>query len=222
MNTETASLKSFPATSARPSPANRAVVGRAVAVAMAVWLGAVFFLGARGAFIRPPGAPPLPILFGATLPLLAFFAAYFGSGAFRSFVLTSDVRLIAAIQAWRVGGLAFLDLYAHGLLPGLFAWPAGLGDIAVGATAPLIALALMRQPDFAASRRFVTWNILGIVDLVVAVTMGALSSGILKGLTGGVTTAPMTELPLLLIPVYFVPFFVMLHFTALVQARRRR
>jgi hypothetical protein len=76
---------------------------------------------------------------------------------------------------------------------------------------------------FATSRRFAIWNILGIVDLVVAVSMGVLCSGFFHGLTGligNITTAAMARLPLVLIPTYLVPFFIMLHFSALAQARQ--
>jgi len=95
--------------------------------------------------------------------------------------------------------------------------------MAIGITAPWIVLSLIRNPLFAASRRFVIWNILGIADFVVAVSMGALSSGAfpgINGLIGNVTTSPMTRLPLVLIPAFMVPFFTMLHLTALFQARR--
>ena len=115
------------------------------------------------------GKPPLPILLGVTVPLLAFFVAYFGWAAFRAFVLAADLRLGAAIQAWRVGGLGFIALYVYGILPGEFALPAGLGDIAIGVTAPWIVIALIRRPGFASSPLFVTWNVLGILDLIVAV-----------------------------------------------------
>ena len=46
--------------------------------------------------------------------------------------------------------------------------------MAIGITAPWIVLSLVRNPSFAASRRFVIWNILGIVDFVVATTMAVL------------------------------------------------
>jgi hypothetical protein len=95
-----------------------------------------------------------------------------------------------------------------------------LGDIAIGVTAPWVLLALLRRPPFAASPWFVTWNLLGILDLVVAVSAGALSSGFVPGLVGDVTTAPMAGLPLVLIPAFLVPLFIMLHLTALIQARR--
>jgi hypothetical protein len=74
---------------------------------------------------------------------------------FRDFILTFDLRLATGIQAWRFAGFAFLALYAHHVLPGLFAWPAGLGDMAIGITAPWVILALIRRPGFAASRPFV-------------------------------------------------------------------
>jgi hypothetical protein len=191
-----------------------------VAVVMAVWLALVFLLGTQGAFTRPSDSPPMPIFFGFAIPLALFFAAYFGWSAFRAFVLSLDLRLAAAIQAWRWAGFGFLSLYAHRVLPGLFAFPAGLGDMAVGVTAPWIVLGLIRNPSFATTRRYVMWNILGIVDLIVAVSMGTICSGFIHGLTGNVTTGPMSQLPLLLIPAYFVPVFIMLHFAGLSQARR--
>jgi hypothetical protein len=193
---------------------------RAIVVGvLALWFVAVFLLGAAGAFVRPPGTPPFPILLGATAPLVVFLAAYRVWPAFRAYVLSSDLPLAAAMQAWRAGGLGFLALYVHGVLPGAFAWPAGLGDIAIGVTAPWIALALVRRPGFATSRVFVAWNWFGILDLVVAVGTGGLHSALASA--GEVTTGPMAVLPLVLIPAYLVPLFIMLHLAALSQARRQ-
>jgi hypothetical protein len=191
--------------------------------ALALWLGLVIYLGSQGAFVGKAGAPPLPIFLGFAAPLAVFFTAYFGWSEFRTFVLSADIRLVAAIQAWRWGGLGFLSLYAYGILPWPFAFPAGLGDMAIGFTAPWILLQLIRHSSFAASRRFMIWNILGIVDFVVAITMGTLCSGFVPEITrllGGLTTSPMARLPLVLIPAYMVPIFTMLHVTALFQARQ--
>jgi hypothetical protein len=190
-----------------------------IAGVLALWFVAVFLLGAAGLFIKPPGTPPLPILAGVTVPLIVFLAAYSGWPAFRTYVLSADLPLGAAIQAWRAGGLVFLALYVHGMLPGAFAWPAGLGDIFIGVTAPWIALALIRRPGFATSSVFIVWNLLGILDLVVAVGSGGLHSAFAS--PGEVTTGPMAQLPLVLIPAYLVPLFVMLHLTALFQARQQ-
>jgi len=190
-----------------------------VAGALAMWFAIVFLLGANGSFAGPPGAPPLPILSGVAVPLLVFLAAFLAVRAFRDFVLSVDLRLVTAIQGWRAAGLGFLSLYTYGVLPGLFAWPAGLGDIAIGATAPWIMLALLRAPAFAAGRVFIAWNVLGILDLVVAVGTGALAAALASGAAGEITTAPMARLPLVLIPAFLVPLSTILHLTAVFQAR---
>jgi hypothetical protein len=220
MNMKTENMGSLKENEASELDDNRSSVRSVVTVVLALWLGLVFLLGTQGAFVGTGESPPLPIFFGFAIPLVVFFAAYFGWSAFRAFVLGADLPLVAAIQAWRWAGSGFLLLYAQGVLPGLFAFPAGLGDMAIGITAPWIVLGLVRDPSFAAGRRFVIWNIMGILDLVVAVSMGTLCSGFLRGFTGNVTTGPMAQLPLVLIPAYLVPLFIMLHFTALAQARQ--
>ncbi len=186
---------------------------------LGIWFVVVLVLGGAGAMARPSGAPPLPILIGATAPVIAFLGAYRAWPAFRAYVLSLDLSLAAGVQAWRAGGLGFLALYAHGVLPGAFAWPAGLGDIAIGVTAPWVALALVRRGGFATGRVFLAWNLLGILDLVVAVSAGGLSSMLASGAAGEITTGPMAQLPLVLIPAYLVPLFVVLHLAALFQAR---
>jgi hypothetical protein len=190
-----------------------------VSVVLAAWFALVFLLGTVGAFVMPPGALPFPILTGVTVPIIGFLVTFRLSHAFREFVSAVDLRLAAGIQAWRFAGLGFLALHAHGVVPGLFAWPAGLGDIAVGITAPWVILALIRQQSFTSSKTFVVWNLLGILDLVVAVSTGVLAATRAAGVSGEITTAPMAQLPLVLIPAYFVPLFVMLHLIALFQAR---
>ncbi len=200
-----------------PSPMK---IPQPVIAVLAVWLTAVLVLGSAGAFVGPEDAPPIAIGLGATLPIGVFLLGYAIVPSFRTFVLSADLHLLASIQAWRWAGLGFLTLYAYDVLPALFAWPAGLGDMAIGATAPWIAAALVRSSEFAGTRRFVGWNVLGILDLFVALSIGAMS-GMFPQLTGGVTTAPMARMPLVLIPAFLVPFFIILHLVALFQARRK-
>lgn len=194
---------------------------RFIWLALAAWFVAVFALGSLGLFVGPIGAPPFAILFGFLLPIAVFLGLYSISPAFRRAVLEADLAFTTGVNAWRAGGFSFLSLYTWGVLPGLFAWPAGLGDIAIGITAPALALSLARDPAVAQSRRFIAWNLLGILDLVVAVTMGAVGSGFIPALAPEISTTPMSQMPLVLIPAYLVPMFVMLHLTALFQARRR-
>jgi hypothetical protein len=189
-------------------------------MALSIWFILVLSFGAAGAFVGRPGAPPIGIAIAITAPLLIFFASLRLSRSFREFVLTLDLRLIVGMQAWRWAGLGFLSLYAHNVLPAVFAFPAGLGDMAVGVTAPWMILALVRQPGFAATRSFIRWNVFGIVDLLVAVSIGTVNALFTTGAPGEISTAPMGTLPLLLIPAFLVPLFFMLHAASLLQARQ--
>ena len=135
---------------------------------------------------------------------------------------TRDLRVLTVVQSWRIIGGAFIVLYFYDLLPGLFAWPAGLGDIAIGGAAPFVALALAARPEFMKSRGFKAFHILGILDFVVAVGTGFLSSGWVESLASEVSTnQTMTLLPLSLIPTFGVPLWIMLHLSALFQAKER-
>lgn len=208
-----------PSSSPRPRTSAIPRTTLAAATVLGAWFVLVILLAANGAFATPSGSPPLPLLLGVMTPIIWFLGGFRLSHLFRDFVFMADLRFVTAIQSWRFAGFGFLALSAWGVLPGLFAWPAGLGDIAIGVTAPWIATALARRPDFANSKFFNTWNLLGILDLIVAVGTGALSAA--TGIAGEITASPMAQLPLVLVPVYFVPLFAMLHVAALLQARRR-
>ena len=195
-------------------------IGAFVAVFFLAWLTLILVLGSRGVFVAPRGAPPLALLIGLVAPLSLFLLGYRTVPPLREFILSADLRIIVGIQAWRWAGIGFLSLYTYRVLPGVFAWPAGLGDMAIGVTAPLVLASLLRRPDFAASKSFVAWNLGGILDLTVAVSIGALVPLLAPSLYGTVTTAPMAQLTLVLVPTFLVPMFLMLHLTALLQARR--
>lgn len=212
-------LRSFPPP-AETQPAGGTGISLTVPLVLAVWFVLVVSLGVFGAFVGRPGTPPIAIAIGVAAPLLLFFAWLWLSQSFRDFVLSLDLRLIAGIQAWRWAGLGFLSLYAHDVLPAMFALPAGLGDMAVGFAAPWMVLALVRRPGFAASPAFIRWNVLGIFDLILAIILGTLTATLSTGAPGEISTAPMATLPLLLIPAFLVPLFLMLHTAALMQSRQ--
>ena len=200
-------------------PASRAGASVLVSALLVVWVGLIFRFGATEAFVTA-SVPPLRLLAAVLGPVIAFLIAYRVSPAVREFALMADLRFVTATQAWRFGGFAFLALYTYGVLPGYFAWPAGLGDMAIGAAAPWMLVGLAREPGFAASRRFVTWNVLGILDLIAAVTVGAVVPLLFPNVVSAIPTGAMTRLPLVLIPGFFVPGYLILHVIALAQARR--
>jgi hypothetical protein len=109
-----------------------------------------------------------------------------------------------------VEGTAFLLIMVLGHLPALFALPAGLGDIAAGIAAPLVAYRLARGTG----RRAALWhNAFGMTDLVVALTLGALTGFQLINITP--SAAPIFELPLALIVTAGVPLLLALHITSM-------
>ena len=208
------SMKSNPIAKTTRNPSGITAV---VITAIALWLAFVTWLAGSGHLAGQPGSPPLAVALSATIPIILFLAAFRLFRSFRDFVLNFDLRLAAGLQAWRFAGLTFIAFYTNSLLPGAFAWPAGVGDMLVGMTAPWIILGLIRRPEFATSKSFLLWNLFGILDLVVAVSSGGLNAWLSHG---SVTMRPITELPLALIPAYLVPGFVMLHLVALFQRNR--
>lgn len=109
---------------------------------------------------------------------------------------------------------------ALGELPAVFAVPAGLGDITVGVAAPFVAWRLSCRGD----RRGAVWfNVLGIVDLLVAVGIGFLAApGPANLLSVTPSTAAIAMLPLVLIPTTAVPLAVALHVVSLRRLRATR
>ncbi len=92
--------------------------------------------------------------------------------------------------------------------------------MAIGITAAWVMRALRDRPDFVKSKTYRTWNLLGILDLVTAVSLGAFSAYLGIGISETITTFPMARLPLVLIPAFLVPLFIMLHVTSLIQSRQ--
>jgi hypothetical protein len=128
--------------------------GAFVAFFFLAWLALIFVLGARGVFAAPRGAPPLALLIGLLAPLSLFLVAYRTIPRLREFILSADLRLIVGMQAWRWAGFGFLTLDTYGVLPGIFAWPAGLGDMAIGVTAPLVCPLSCAGPVLRRARAF--------------------------------------------------------------------
>jgi hypothetical protein len=163
------------------------------------------------------GVPWLPVaavgFFGTLLALRRIPAVA------RALAAPGTVNRLELPHSFRAAeGMAFLATMALGHLPALFALPAGLGDIAAGLAAPLVARRLAQG----GGRRAALWfNAFGMTDLITALTLGALTGFQLLNVTP--SGAPISELPLALIPTAAVPLLFALHITsvsALVRAPR--
>jgi hypothetical protein len=128
---------------------------------------------------------------------------------------------LIGVQVYRTIGVVFVILLAQGQLPAHFALPAGWGDIAVGLSAPLVALALAREVRGGRTLA-AEWNVFGLLDLVVAVGMGTgfLATFLAPDFATRVApAAAMGIFPLILVPTFAVPVSVLLHLIALARLR---
>lgn len=118
-----------------------------IVLIVAAWLLAVVLGGLAGEFESGPSRPPLPILAAVAVPPGGFGLVYGLSPQFRDFVLSLDLRMLTAAQSWRVIGGMFIFLRAFDLRPALFAFPAGLGGVAVGIAAVFVLRAVINRRD---------------------------------------------------------------------------
>ena len=160
--------------------------------------------------------PLIPLFaLGATIVLLAAVST---SPALRRTLSAVSLPAVHGVQLYRAIGATFFVLLAQGQLPAHFALPAGWGDVAVGLAAPLVALALARRVT--GSHAFATgWNVLGLLDLVVAVGMGTgyLAPLLAPHLGTHVPPAAISVFPLVLVPTFAVPVSLTLHALALIR-----
>ncbi len=200
-------------------------IGKLVALFMllVIWFTVAVVIGDQALLTNANGSLLPPIAITAVVPVAVFLGLYANSSRFRGFVLAQDIETLTMLQLWRVIGFVFLMLYAYGVLPGLFALPAGIGDVAIGLAAPFVVLHLRRDPNYATSSGLVRFQYLGLLDFAVAIITAGLSAGAFASLTpGGVTSAPMDVWPLNLFPSFIVPIFIILHLTVLLKVRKLR
>lgn len=187
------------------------------------WFAVAWVIGTQHLAVNQTGGFFAPIAITAAFPVLAFLVAYALSTRFRAFVLSQDIQTLTMLHHWRVVGFVFLPLYFFGVLPGLFAWPAGVGDVAIGLAAPFIVARFARDPDFATSPGLVRFHLLGLLDFVVAIVTSGLAAGAFPGLIAdGVTSAPLDVWPLNMFPSFIVPIFIIGHLIVLLKVRHLR
>lgn len=132
------------------------------------------------------------------------------------------MQWLVGIQLYRVLGGVFLVLWLAGSVPGLFALPAGIGDVAVGVMAPFVAARYARDPGQGRSA-VAWWNAFGVLDLVVALTFGLLTSpSSLQLFAFDRPNIIISEFPLILIPTFLVPLSILLHVTVWIKLAREK
>jgi hypothetical protein len=119
--------------------------------------------------------------------------------------------ILIAVHAWRILGIVFLWGMTQGLLDPAFAIPAGIGDILIGVTAIPFAIFLWKGYSWS-KYALVVWSVLGIADLVNAVTLGVITNA-------DFSTSTMATFPWILVPTIGVPLALTLHGVTLYRLR---
>jgi hypothetical protein len=182
---------------------------------LAGWAITTAVLASRG-FYQPPDTdspPPVGIQLVVTLAVLAL--SLWLSPTLRG--LLRNQKNLIRLNVWRLEGVLFLALMVTGQVPALWAIPAGTGDVLIGASAFWVA-AQLDSPG--GRRRGVIFNLLGLLDLVVAIGLGITTNpGPAQIFHPAPSAELLTRFPLALVPGFLVPLAFMVHFVSLWQLK---
>jgi hypothetical protein len=206
--------------SAELTPVQRGSTWLAVMIPYTLWFAVAWSAAINGVFIT--GASPLPVL-----PLAIFLPVIIGapllllSKRVGQVLDAMPVTWLIALQVYRVFGSWALAAWLRGVLPGVFALPAGMGDVLTGLFAVPAALAV--ATGTAQGRRAaIAWNILGLADFAVAITLGLITSpGRFQLIIPNVPSIGAGAYPGVLTPAFVVPASILLHALSLRQLHRR-
>ena len=197
----------------------RRVIWLAIMVPYTLWLAVAWSAAINGVFRPDDSALPLlpvailgPVIVGAPLLLL--------SGKVGQVLDATPAPWLIALQLYRVYGSVLLVNGLHGELPMLFALPAGIGDTLTGLFAVPAAIAVVTGAP-QGRRMAIMWNLFGLADFAVAVTLGFITSpGALQLIVPNVPSIGAGAYPGVLIPAFAVPSSILLHVLSLRQLSR--
>jgi hypothetical protein len=188
---------------------------------LTAWFVVVVVLAATRALYYEGGAGAPGLGIAVVLPIVVLCVLVARVPSLHEAFRHVPLWLLVGVHTVRLLGVSFIVLYAAHRLPAPFAPVAGWGDIFVGATA--ISLAWLTYRRLNNVRLIVwIWNVIGVVDLIAAVTLGVISSpGPQRLIFAEPSSAMMTALPWLLIPGFLVPLLFAVHIGIFARLVRR-
>ena len=183
-----------------------------VVILLSVGFGASTAIALADGFGSGPYALLLLAL-SLVVPLAIGVTLVWASPGFRGLISQPEIQPgVVGVHALRlIQGSVFVVMVPLGMLPAIFALPAGLGDVLVG----LGALAAIRWVSSGRLDRVVWWNLFGLFDLATATVLGLLTVPGLHLLQTTPTSALLVASPLTIIPTFCVPIYVLLHLVSL-------
>jgi hypothetical protein len=202
------------------TPTQRRNVWLGILIPYTLWLSIAWAGAINGIFL--PGRVPLPLLPVAIfLPVIVGVPLLLRSKRVGQVLDAMPATWLIALQLYRVLGSAFLIGWANGVMPGIFALPAGIGDVLSGLFAVPVAITLA-SGTLESRKAAVAWNIFGLIDFTIAIGIGLLTApGPFQLIVPSIPSATAGIYPTVLIPAFAVPSSIMLHALSLRQLRRR-
>jgi hypothetical protein len=201
------------------TPAQRRTTWLAVMIPYTLWMAVAWSGAINGVFVTGTRLPVLPL--AIFLPVIIGTPLLLLSKRVGQVLDTMPASWLVALQLYRIFGSWALVAGLRGALPGMFGAPAGIGDTLTGLLAVPAAIAV--ATGTAQGRRAaIAWNILGLADFAVAVTLGAITSpGPFQLVVPEVPSIGAGAYPGVLTPAFVVPSSILLHALSLRQMRRR-
>jgi len=203
------------------APRRRLGVWLAIVVPYTLWLSIIWSAAINGVF-RPGGNTPPLVPLAIFLPVIVGAPILLRSKRIGEVLDAMPASWLIGLQVYRVLGGIFLVGWARGVIPSLFALPAGIGDVTTGLLALPVAYSLASRNGGAVGGA-IAWNIFGLVDFTIAVGIGlATSPGPFQLIVPSVSNTGLGLYPTVLIPAFAVPSSILLHVLSLRQLRRAR
>ncbi len=127
-------------------------------------------------------------------------------------------RLLIGLQLFRPLGMLFVLEHERGILPAIFAHPAGWGDLLAGIVAAYVLIKYHGKTIPA--KAVITVAVVGIADFTMAFTLGFLSSESPLQLFSHDHPNIVIDYPTGLIPLFLVPYATVAHILSLAQLQR--
>ncbi|WP_245328981.1 MFS transporter [Bradyrhizobium centrolobii] len=192
----------------------------AIMIPYTLWFAVAWSAAINGAFRTGTSLPVLPV--AIWVPVIIGVPLLLSSKRVGQVLDAMPATWLVALQLYRVFGSWALVAALRGALTGLLGWPAGIGDVLTGLFALPVAIAVA-SGTARGLRAAIIWNIFGLADFAVAITMGAITSpGPLQLIVPDVPSIGTTgAYPGVLTPAFVVPCGVLLHALSLRQLYRR-
>lgn len=203
------------------TPKQRQATWLSIMIPFTLWATIAWTAAINGAFRA--GASSLPLLPAAILlPVIVGAPVLLLSKRIGQLLDATPATWLIALQLYRVFGSQWLAYWLQGALPGLWALPAGTGDVLTGLFAVPAAIAL--ATGTAEGRKAaILWNAFGLADFAVAIALGmTMSPGSFQLIIPDGPSMAVDTFPNVLTPAFVVPSSILLHVLSLRQLYRRR